>query len=201
MKVALTGGIACGKSTVARLLVERGAKLVDADQVAREVVLPGQPALAQIAAAFGPHMIAQDGTLNRAALGQLVFNEPDKLRQLENILHPAIRTRMQEQIEVYLQQNAQQMIIADIPLLFETGQANLYDATLVVYCPRNIQLERLMQRNQMSEEEANRRINLQLDIEKKRHLADYIIDNQNSLEHTVAQVDQFWHRWESGLLA
>jgi dephospho-CoA kinase len=192
MKLGLTGGIACGKSTIANMLAAHGAKLVDADQVAREVVLPGEPALGQIAALFGPDVIGEDGLLDRAKLGAIVFGDKDKLRQLENILHPAIRARMWEKIGAYAAEDPRQLIVADIPLLYETGQAALYDAIMVAYVPRSVQIERLMARNAMTSEQAEQRITLQMDIEEKKARADFVIDNSGTLEHTAEQIRRFW---------
>ncbi|GMK43875.1 dephospho-CoA kinase [Paenibacillus glycanilyticus] len=192
MKIGLTGGIATGKSTVAAMLVERGAMLVDADQVAREVVMPGEPALEAVASAFGQAVIHTDGTLDRKALGGIVFNNRDLLAQLENILHPAIRNRMQQRIRQYEEQNPRQLVVADIPLLYETGQEKLYDGVMVVYVPQELQLKRLMERNGIAEEEAQRRIGLQMDIEQKRGRADWVIDNSGSLDETRRQVGDFW---------
>ncbi|BBH18969.1 dephospho-CoA kinase [Paenibacillus baekrokdamisoli] len=198
MKFGLTGGIACGKSTVSAMLVERGAKLVDADQFAREVVLPGEAALHAIVAAFGQAILNDDGTLNRSELGSLVFGNAERLKQLEDILHPAIRTRMWERMNAYEQDNPSQLIIADIPLLYETGQASLYDGIIVVYVPRAVQIQRLMTRNSMTTEQAETRIALQMDIEEKKRLADYVIDNSGTLEQTSVQVERFWR--EQGLV-
>jgi dephospho-CoA kinase len=192
MKIGLTGGIATGKSTVAAMLVERGALLVDADQVAREVVMPGEPALEAVASTFGQAVIHTDGTLNRKALGEIVFNNRDGLMQLESILHPAIRNRMQQRIRQYEEQNPRQLVVADIPLLYETGQEELYEGIMVVYVPQQLQLTRLMERNGLAQEEALRRIGLQMDIEQKRSRADWVIDNSSSLEQTKRQVDEFW---------
>jgi dephospho-CoA kinase len=197
MKLGLTGGIACGKSTVSAMLVRRGAKLVDADQVAREVVLPGEPALADIVREFGQAVLNEDGSLNRSALGSVVFGNRERLEKLESILHPAIRARMWDMINKYADEKPDALIVADIPLLYETGQASLYDAVMVVYVPRQVQLERLMARNSLTAEEAAKRISLQMDIEEKRRLADFVIDNSGTLEDTERQVERFWQ--EQGL--
>ncbi|MCQ6559880.1 dephospho-CoA kinase [Paenibacillus mendelii] len=197
MKLGLTGGIASGKSTVSAMLVKLGAKLVDADQVAREVVLPGEPALEQVVARFGQAVLNEDGTLNRSKLGSLVFT-PDKqnLKDLEAILHPAIRARMQERMDAYLKEDPNLLVIADIPLLYETNQAGLYDAVMVVYVPPEKQLQRLMEREGLTEEESLMRIKLQMDINEKKRLANYVIDNSGSLEDTTRQVGQFWREHE-----
>ncbi|GIP15466.1 dephospho-CoA kinase [Paenibacillus montaniterrae] len=188
MLIGLTGGIASGKSTVSALFVKHGALLVDADQVAREVVEPGEPALLQIIEQFGEQVLNADGSLNRQALGALVFSDVDKLKQLEQITHPAIRARMQEKFKLYKHQQPDALIIADIPLLYETKQTHLYEGIVVVYIPRSMQIERLMKRNHLSEKEAADRIALQMDIEEKKKLADWIIDNSSTLEHTEQQV-------------
>lgn len=192
MIIGLTGGIASGKSTVAKMLVDRGALLVDADQVAREVVLPGEPALEAIASAFGQAVLERDGSLNRKALGEIVFRDKEKLTQLEAILHPAIRRTMQQRIHTYAEQFPGRLVVADIPLLYETKQQDLYEGIMVVYVPERVQKSRLMERNSVSEEEAQRRISLQLDIEQKKELADWVIDNSGTLEETKRQLDLFW---------
>lgn len=188
MLIGLTGGIASGKSTVSALFVKHGALLVDADQVAREVVEPGEPALLQIKEQFGEGVLQPDGSLNRQALGTLVFAKPDKLKQLESITHPAIRARMLEKIEQYKAKQPDALIVADIPLLYETKQTHLYEGIAVVYVPRAIQIARLMERNSLSEAEATARVELQMDIEEKRKLADWIIDNSSTVQHTEQQV-------------
>ncbi|MFF2483944.1 dephospho-CoA kinase [Paenibacillus sp. NPDC058071] len=192
MKIALTGGIATGKSTVADMLVERGALLVDADRAAREVVMPGQPALEAVASKFGQAVIHSDGTLNRKALGEIVFHDKGLLKELEGILHPAIRTWMHEIIRQYEEDFPGKLIVADIPLLYETEQQSLYDGVMVSYVPRSVQQQRLMARNDLDAEEANRRIELQMDIEQKKRLADWVIDNSGTLENTSAQIGAFW---------
>ncbi|MFB9330122.1 dephospho-CoA kinase [Paenibacillus aurantiacus] len=197
MILGLTGGIACGKSTVSAMLVRRGAQLVDADKVAREVVLPGEPALDEIISLFGQGVIAEDGTLNRRELGSIVFADADKLKQLERILHPAIRGRMREQVEAYEAADPHGLVVADIPLLYETGQADSYERIMVVYIPRLLQIQRLMTRNSLPQEEAVRRIDLQMDIEEKRQRADFVIDNSGDLDATERQIDDFWR--EAGL--
>jgi len=189
--IGLTGGIASGKSTVSRLLVKHGAYLVDADQVAREIVEAGEPALAEIVSVFGQAVLLEDGSLNRAELGKIVFADSDKLKSLEAVTHPAIRKKMLADISNLQEQHPEGMIIADIPLLYETNQTHLYEGVLVVYVPEELQVNRLMERNALSEAEARRRISLQMDIELKRQRADWVIDNSSSLEQTEAQVIAF----------
>ncbi|MCU6710471.1 dephospho-CoA kinase [Paenibacillus sp. J5C_2022] len=191
MIIGLTGGIASGKSTVARMLTEHGAALVDADQVAREVVLPGEPALEAIASAFGQAVLHEDGSLNREALGAIVFHDKEQLTRLEAITHPAIRKAMAERIQQYATEDPERLIVADIPLLYETNAERRYEGVMVVYVPASMQVERLMQRNGLPREEAERRVSLQMDIEEKRRRADWVIDNTGSQEQTEAQIISF----------
>jgi dephospho-CoA kinase len=191
--IGLTGGIACGKSTVSAMLAERGAFVVDADRIAREVVMPGEPALAEIAAVFGQAVIRDDGTLDRRKLGEIVFADPEKRKRLEAITHPAIRERMWARIRRVKADEPGRIVVADIPLLYETGQQGLYDGVLVVYAPREVQIRRLMARNpELTEAQALERINAQMDIERKKELADWVIDNGGSLESTGRQVEALW---------
>lgn len=198
MNIGLTGGIASGKSTVSRLLVERGALLVDADKIAREVVLPGSPVLEQIAVHFGSDMLLEDGSLNRKRLGELVFASETSRKQLESITHPAIRQEIQRQTRQFEQEHPERLIVVDIPLLYESGLAEMFDSIVVVYVPRSVQLQRLMERDGWNEKEAEQRLNAQWSMEKKRDLADIVIDNSGSLQDTIMQVDRFWS--EKGLL-
>lgn len=194
MLIGLTGGIASGKSTVSRLLVKHGALLVDADQVARDIVEQGQPALKEITSFFGQAILHEDGSLNRAALGAIVFSDKDKLAKLESITHPAIRKRMLSTIERYKEENPNAIIVADVPLIYETNQMHLYEAIVVVYVPRDIQIERLAVRNDITQDVAASRVDIQMDIEHKKALADYVIDNSGSLEQTEKQVIEFIQR-------
>lgn len=193
MIIGLTGGIACGKSTVAAMLAERGAFVVDADRIAREVVMPGEPALAEVAAVFGQAVIRDDGTLDRRKLGDIVFADPDKRKRLEAILHPAIRERMWARIRQVKADEPGRIVVADIPLLYETGQQHLYDGVIVVYVPRKLQIRRLLARNpELGEARARERIDAQMDIERKKELAEWVIDNSGSPESTERQVEALW---------
>ncbi|WCF06850.1 dephospho-CoA kinase [Paenibacillus thiaminolyticus] len=198
MNIGLTGGIASGKSTVSRLLVERGALLVDADRIAREIVLPGSPALDQIADRFGADMLLPDGSLDRKRLGNVVFSDAAKRKALEEITHPAIRREMMTQMRRLEEEHPQSLVVVDVPLLYESGLTDRFEEIVVVYIPQAIQLERLMRRDGLTEAEASERLLSQWDIEKKRERADYVIDNSKGLEETRQQVDQFW--LQKGLL-
>ncbi|WP_276354272.1 dephospho-CoA kinase [Cohnella caldifontis] len=197
MNIGLTGGIAAGKSTVADLLVRKGALLVDLDRIAREIVEPGQPALERIAERFGQAVLQADGTLDRKKLGAMVFADPDKRKALEQITHPAIRAVMKERMEANRLAAPDRLTVVDVPLLYESGLASYFEKVLVVYVPRRTQLERLIARDKLSPEEAEIRLNAQMDIEEKKKRADYVIDNGGSLEETERQVDAFWR--EMGL--
>ena len=189
--IGLTGGIGSGKSTVARMLAERGAAVVDADLLAREVVEPGQPALAEIAAEFGPSVLLPDGRLDRAALGAVVFADAARRERLNAITHPRVGALMQERIAAALASDAP-LVAVDIPLLFEGSRQSLFEGVLLVWAPPELQLRRLVERDGMAEAEARARIAAQMPIDEKRALATWVIDNSGPLSATEAQVDEWW---------
>ena len=192
--IGLTGGIATGKSTVARLLAGRGAALVDADLLAREVVSPGSPALAEIAAVFGPAVLTATGELDRAALGAVVFADPAQRHRLEAITHPRIGALMGERIAAALG-SAAPLVVADIPLLFEGGRGELVEGVLLVDAPEEVQLRRLMLRDGIDEAAARARIAAQMPLAEKRRRATWVIDNAGSPQSTAGQVADWWERW------
>ncbi|MCJ8010198.1 dephospho-CoA kinase [Paenibacillus sp. KQZ6P-2] len=194
MNIGLTGGIATGKSTVSALLVGKGALLVDADVIAREVMLPGHPVLEAVVGHFGQAVLLADGTLDRKKLGDIVFRDPSQRQALNDITHPAIRREIREQMESLERKNPDKLVVVDIPLLFESGLEHMFERVMVVYTPRVIQLERLMDRNQMTKNEASARIGSQMDIEEKKLKADIVIDNSGNAEQTKRQIDEFWLR-------
>lgn len=194
MIIGLTGGIASGKSTVSALLVSKGARLVDADVIAREVMLPGHEVLAAAVKQFGSEILSLDGTLNRGKLGDIVFQDPAALQALNNLTHPAIRREIKDRMNSMEEEDPKKLIIVDIPLLFESGLESMFHEILVVYVPREVQIARLMERNGLSLEQAEARLNAQMDIEAKRNKADYIIDNSGELVHTEQQVAVLWDR-------
>lgn len=194
MIIGLTGGIASGKSTVSGLLAQLGALLIDADQIAREVVLPGSPAWLEIKQTFGDDVIAEDGSLDRKKLGSLVFRDRDLRRKLEAITHPRIRSRMKERMYELNEAHPEKLIVVDIPLLYESQLQSWFEEVLLVYVPESVQLARLMQRDQLTEAEAAARLQAQMPIEEKRQLADWIINNSGTREQTKEQVLEFWRR-------
>ena len=194
MNIGLTGGIACGKSTVSAMLVNRGAILVDADQLARDVVEPGSPVLERVAAQFGQAVLHPDGSLNRKKLGEIVFADPEARKQLEGLLHPPIRALMREQMETAEREYPDRLVVVDVPLLYESGLEFMFQEVMVVYVPSEIQLQRLIQRDGLSEDAAKARLAAQMSIEDKRLRADIVIDNSQTREETSDWIDQFWAR-------
>lgn len=192
MNIGLTGGIATGKSTVSALLVNKGALLVDADAIAREVMLPGHPVLAAVAEHFGQAVILEDGTLDRKKLGDIVFRDPSQRKALNDITHPAIRKEIRGRMDDLQREHPDKLVVVDIPLLYESGLEHMFERVMVVYAPEHVQLERLMRRNQLTAEEAAARIRSQMDIEEKKRKADIVIDNSGDAEETERQVDRFW---------
>lgn len=186
-KIALTGGIATGKSYVAGRFREAGVPIVDADLVAREVVLPGTPALAAIRKRFGPDAVRRDGTMDRIRVAQIVFKDKRARLDLEAIVHPAVIKAINDFFNSLPKRTP--FAVADIPLVFETGRDKEFDAIIVVACPREMQLQRLMERNKLSKEDAEKRLAAQLPIDQKVKKATYVINNDGSFEDTNAQVD------------
>ncbi|WP_067932148.1 dephospho-CoA kinase [Alicyclobacillus kakegawensis] len=196
--VGLTGGIATGKSTVSNMLRELGAYVVDADVWARRVVEPGTDGWREVVEAFGPDVLRPDGSLNRAALAAIVFHDQEARRRLNAITHPRVRRGMRSESDAYLAEHPGHPVIWDVPLLFEGETRRMVQRTVVVYADEATQLARLMARNGYSQAEAEARIRAQMPIEEKRRLADYVIDNTGTLEHTREQVERVWKSLRSG---
>ncbi len=188
--IGLTGGIASGKSTVARLLAAHGIPVIDADQLARDAVLPGTPALAAVAALFGDGVLRPDGTLDRQALGGRVFADPSLRRRLEAILHPAIKVLAEERL-AELRRRGEAVVVYMAPLLIEAGATDRVDELWVVYVDRETQLARVMARDGLSREEAGQRLAAQMSMEEKAALGWIVIDNRGSeadLDERVAEL-------------
>lgn len=195
--IGLTGGIASGKSTVSRMLRELGAPVVDADAIVHALQSPGRPVTAAIAAEFGAGVLRPDGSLDRAALGALVFGDPARRRALEAIVHPAVRTRMWDEVE-RCRQEGRPAVVLDIPLLLEGGLEQTVDQVWVVYVDRATQLARLIARDGLTVAQAEQRIAAQMDLEEKRRQASLTIDNRGSEAETRAQVATAWRQALSG---
>ncbi|WLW55849.1 dephospho-CoA kinase [Streptomyces sp. YU58] len=189
LKVGLTGGIGAGKSEVSRLLVECGAVLIDADRIAREVVAPGTPGLAAVVDAFGTEVLTADGGLDRPKLGSIVFADADKLAVLNSIVHPLVGARSRE-LESAAAEDA--VVVHDVPLLTENGLAPLYDVVVVVDASPETQLDRLVRLRGMTEQDARARMAAQATREKRREIADIVVDNDVPLEELRRRVRDVW---------
>lgn len=184
----LTGGIGSGKSTVATFVEKAGVPVVDADRLARETVAPASSALDQLERQFGSSVIAADGSLDRKALGAIVFSNDEARAQLEAIVHPLVQKAAEAEFQ-RLAENGHELICYEIPLLFETGQTDRYHPVVVVHVPFEAQVARTVARDRMTEEEAHARIEAQIDLGDKAEQADYVIDNTGTLEETEHQTN------------
>lgn len=195
--IALTGGIASGKSTIARRLSEHGAVVVDADQIVRDVQSPGSSVLQRIAETFGASVIAADGSLDRAALGALVFGQPELLSQLNAIVHPAVRAESQRRFDEAFAADPHAVVVYDVPLLVEARVDDPWDLIVVAHAPAPERLRRLIELRGMDERGARERIDAQVSDERRLAIADVVIDTAGSLEHTHEQTDALWERIRS----
>jgi dephospho-CoA kinase len=186
----LTGGIASGKSTVARSLVERGAILVDADELAREVVEPGTPAWSKIVEHFGPGVLLGDRRIDRPKVAEIVFNDRAKLALLNEITHPEVMRRIADRLEEL--QETDHVVIVDVPLLAEVGARDMFDMIVVVTAKEDAQLERMRAMRGMDAEAARARIASQAAAEDRAAIADWVIENDGSLEHLEHEIDRLW---------
>jgi dephospho-CoA kinase len=199
--VGLTGGIATGKSTVSAMFAHLGAKVVDADLLAREVVMPGQRAFVEIVQEFGPDVIQADGQLDRKRLGAIVFADAVRRKRLEQITHPAIRVRQQRILSVYEEEGFDGLVIWDAAVLIESGGAAAMDRLVVVTADALTELARLMARDGFPEEEARRRIASQMPLAEKVKLADYVIDNSGTRDATERRVREVYRALQGDLKA
>jgi dephospho-CoA kinase len=189
--VGLTGGIGAGKSTVSAMLAERGAVIVDADQIARDLQSPGSPVLDSMAERFGEHIIRDDGSLDRAAVAAIVFNDEAALKDLNGIVHPAMQSEIQRQIDE--QRSTDRVVVLDFPLLGENPRKGLA-ATIVVDIPVDVAVRRLVDQRGMSEDDARARINSQISRDERLATATHVIDNGGDRESLTAQVDDLWQQ-------
>ncbi|MFP4017090.1 MAG: dephospho-CoA kinase [Halanaerobiales bacterium] len=189
MIIGLTGGIASGKSTVSSILDELGAALIDSDKLAHDV-LKEKPVCDRIIENFGTQVLNENGEVNRSRLGEIVFNDPEKRKRLENITHPVIISRIHKKIKEYEKQN--RIIVLDAPLLFKVNLDRIVDQTWVVYVDRETQIKRLMARSTLNYEDARARVESQLSLEKKKAMADVVINNMHSIAQLKTDVIQRW---------
>ena len=198
-RIGLTGSIATGKSTVTNMLKELGAFVIDCDKTARDVVAPGTRGLAKIEAAFGKDAVAADGSMDRVYIGDLVFRNPEMKKRLENILFPLIFEALDAELLRLEREGATPVVFLDMPLLYEVKYDSYVDEVWLVYAPFEVQLSRLMKRNGYTKEEALLRIHSQISVDKKKSLAQQVIDNSGTLEDTKEQVRSLWERLQMRL--
>lgn len=198
LKIGLTGSIASGKSTVAKMFAELGVHVIDTDTIARQVVEPGSAGLAALVAAFGDHIIADGGRLNRQLLGELVFADPEKRQVLNELLHPLIMSIVDERMKKYARRYPQGLTMVDVPLLIEADLTSRFDTIVLVYVPAAVQLERLMARDGIGKKLARLKMSSQMAPEEKRQYADFIIDNSGSPAASREQVKNVFHCLQTG---
>ncbi|TKJ36143.1 dephospho-CoA kinase [bacterium (candidate division B38) B3_B38] len=190
MKVGLTGGIACGRSTVAKMFGERGCYCIDADKIAHRLLQPPSAIWQRVVGYFGEEILNPDQTINRERLGAIVFSDREKRERLNSIVHPQVIEEENRFVEEYLLSGGEEIVIVDAALMIETGSHHRFDKITVVYTDEQTQLERLIERSGLSPEEAQRRIKAQLPLRKKLLYADYKISNSRSLQDTERQVEE-----------
>lgn len=193
MLIGLTGGIASGKSLVATILSELGAKIIDADLIAKQFTSPGSTILFEIWEEFGDEVMNQDKTLDREKLGNIVFSSPEKKKKLESILHPYIITEIKRKANEFKETDPNTIVVVDLPLLFEVGLDSLFDYVWVVWVDEKTQLERLKMRDNLEEKGALDRIRAQMDLGEKAKNADIVIDNTGCHDDTRKQVKKAWN--------
>ena len=200
-RIGLTGGIASGKSVAAARLAEHGAVVVDHDELARDAVRPGSAGLDAVIAEFGPGVLAGDGSLDRAALGRVVFADPAARERLNSIVHPVIRRLAAEREAAVAAAHTGAVVVHDIPLLVETGQAEAFHLLVVVDAPAELRVRRLVEGRGMTPEEARRRVDAQASDADRLAVADRVLDGSGTVDHLRAQVDALWTRIDEERLA
>jgi dephospho-CoA kinase len=192
LNVGLTGGIACGKSTVAKMFVNRGAHLIDFDRLTHEAQEPGKPGWQKIVDYFGTEILKPDRKIDRVKLGNIVFADKKKLSKLGKIVHPLIYQEWEARLEKIGKKEKHAIVLSDVPLLFEGKMQHFFDLTMVVLVSQEDQINRLMKRNGWSREEAQRRLNSQMPVSEKISLADIVIDNKGTVADTERKVNEVW---------
>ncbi|MCX5848890.1 MAG: dephospho-CoA kinase [Deltaproteobacteria bacterium] len=192
LNVGLTGGIACGKSTVAKMFVSYGAHLIDFDRLAHEAQEPERPAWKKVVDSFGKEILLSDKKIDRVKLGNIVFADKKKLITLNNIVHPLVYQSWHVRLEKIGKKENHAIVLSDVPLLFEGNMQHLFDLTILVLITPEEQIRRLIARNRVNKEEAEKRLNSQMPINEKRALADIVIDNKGSVSETEKRVEHVW---------
>ena len=192
LNIGLTGGIACGKSTVAKMFVKNGAHLIDFDELAHEVQEPEKPAWKKVVNHFGERILQPDKKIDRVKLGKIVFADKEKLSELNKIVHPLVYQEWHLRLEKICKKEKHTIVLSDIPLLFEGNMQNLFDLTMLVLIAPEEQIRRLMARNGVKKEEAEKRLKSQMPIGEKIASADIVIDNEGSIPETEKRVGQVW---------
>jgi len=198
--IGLTGGVASGKTTVSEVLREEGATLIDADEIAKELVQPQTPAWQELVRVFGNEILDRDGSIHRKKLASLIFSNPRQRNLLNQILHPRIKEEIGCRLEGIRQKDLRAIVVIDAPLLIETGNHRDMDKVIVVFSTETQQIERLRRRNQLSEEQAQAILSSQMSLEEKTKVADYVIRNEGSLEETRQQARDIFQELKKGAL-
>ncbi len=193
--IGLTGSIATGKSTISQRFEDYDIPVIDADKISRKVVEPGEKAYDKIVDAFGQEILHGDNMIDRKALGAIVFNDEEKRNTLNGIVHPAVREKMLEERDEYVAQG-KKAVVLDIPLLFESELTHFVEKILVVYVDEDVQLDRLMERDESTEEEAKSRINSQMPVSQKAEKADAVITNNGTKQESYNQLEEILRKWE-----
>ena len=191
--IGLTGGIASGKSTVSRALQDLGAIVIDADEVAHTIIEPGKPAWEDIVEHFGSEVLNPDQTIDREKLGAIVFNDPERLQELNQITHPRVGEQFKQMIKNIKSQQADAVLFIEVPLLYETHMDRICDEVWVVWVDEETQIQRLMKRDGLSREDALKRIDAQMSLDEKAKRADVVIDNSFSIEETIETATRYYN--------
>lgn len=193
--LGLTGGIASGKSTVVRWFKEKGIPVLDADEIVRNLQRPHEPLLQDIASLFGSHLLLEDGSLNRGELGKLIFTDEAAKEKLNGLIHPMVKSQIQKGIEAF-RQAGKSLVVVDVPLLYETGFEALMDKVLVVYVPKSVQVQRLMERDAIDESYAKSKIASQGSLDEKKAKADFVLENSGTKDELKKQFDLWFDHFQ-----
>jgi dephospho-CoA kinase len=197
LRVGLTGGLASGKSFVAKRLAELGCRIIRADDLGHAVLAPDGEAYAAVIAEFGGAILKGDGTIDRRKLAEIVFDQPERLAKLNSLVHPAVFRRQEQMLARYAAEDPNGIAVVEAAIMFETGSHKRYQKLIVAVCPERMQMERAMSRDGMTREQALARLRRQIPLEEKRKLADYVIDTSGTKENTIEQTDAVYRSLRS----